>query len=600
MTPIPSPSALRAGDVLHHPAFGFAIVERADDDGVALRWERQGASHPVQVGGPALAAAYKLCHPRGLFSRSVRDPDGARALVGAEPLAALALLLCELDGPQSADDVRDWMLERRLFAEARFAAWWQAVLPLAEADDRFVVRRASVALREGLGVDALLEPAATALPSPGTLPPAAAFAFALKLARALAAVHAAGAGVVPIRHTVEVAGDGVRFRTRGAPTSSGRRDDVRFAMRLVLEQVLGPLPHPGELPEEELCAFAGALAPQLAPELLAVAADCLAGDPFLRPADGLVLWERLVAAQAAADLRAQVGWVRDATCVAGFNSHVGLLKSLQSQTNQDAFLLVGDPGFSLLAVCDGISQSTAGSGDLASALTARALRTAFEESADALRDGPPAALGAFLEAGLVRANQIVCEAALRLGEGDLQRNIPMGTTAVCALTRGNRVHLAALGDSRAYLVGRHGVAPLLADQNLTSLRLRDHLGGQVVPWHDIGHALVGYVGHFDEDERPTLPPPFSRVVDLLPGEWLVLCSDGLSDYAAAEDAGVGQLVAREAGECRLATPAQNAMELCRRLVDAANRGGGGDNVTVLALTLSPEYGSPPSGGPVPS
>jgi serine/threonine protein phosphatase PrpC len=29
-----------------------------------------------------------------------------------------------------------------------------------------------------------------------------------------------------------------------------------------------------------------------------------------------------------------------------------------------------------------------------------------------------------------------------------------------------------------------------------------------------------------------------------------------------------------------------AMELARRLVSAANRGGGGDNVTVVALTLT--------------
>lgn len=595
MQQISGPDALKPGDVLHHPAFGFATVEGLDASGATLRWELQGTGHPVHASPAALGASYRRCEPRGLFARSVRDPDGTRTFVQAEPLAALGLLLHELGGAASRDDVRDWMVSRRLFAESRFDAWWGAVVGLAEGDAHFAVRRDGVSLGGGVGPEDLARP--RPLPAPGTLPGSAALRFAVALARQLAAVHAMGDGVVPSRDAVQLVGDGVRFRTRGAPTANGRRDDVRFVLRLVLEQVVGPLPSPAHVAEGDLPTLIGALAPSLPPELLAVAIEAMGEDAAHRPADGLALLERLSVADAVVALRGSVGHAPQAQAVAGFNTHIGLLKSLQSQTNQDAFLLVGDPNLSLLAVFDGISQSTAGTGDLASGLATRALRTWWAEHGDELASATPAKIHAALDAALERANALVCDAALRLAGGDLERNVPMGTTAVCAVTRGNRVHLAALGDSRAYLVGRHGAAPLLSDQNVLALRVRDVAAGLSVEWSGADHALVGYLGHFEEDGRVSLPPVFHRTVDLLPGEWLVVCSDGLTDYAAPGEGGVARALAQACTESKAPTPAATAMEVCRRLVDAANRGGGGDNVTVLALTLSSEYG--PAGSPSP-
>jgi serine/threonine protein phosphatase PrpC len=99
---------------------------------------------------------------------------------------------------------------------------------------------------------------------------------------------------------------------------------------------------------------------------------------------------------------------------------------------------------------------------------------------------------------------------------------------------------------------------------------------------------------------PTPAPPFTRALTLLPGEWLILCSDGLTDYGGPEEAAIGTLLTATVRDAKGATPAARAMDICRALVDAANRGGGGDNVTVLALTLSSEYGAAPNEGSVPS
>lgn len=605
MFPILAHESAQVGDVLYQPAFGFATVEERDATGATLRWERQGSSHPVHVRHGALATAYRRCLPGGLLARSVRDPDGARSFIEAEPLAGLAMLLADVDGQATTTDLRDWFVARRLCSTARFDAWWDAVRPLIEADDRFVCVGESVSVREGVDRSEMLRAHARPLPTPGTLPPSAAFGFALRLAGALTDVHLQGLGIVPDATTVAIVGDTVRFCTRGAPTSQGRRDDVRFVLRVVLEQVVGRLPDPGDLPESDLSPQIGVLGVPLPHELLAVMMEGMAADGGFRPADGFALWERLHIAEAVYAMRQSAPWAHQASACAGFNTHVGVLKSLQTQTNQDAFLLVGEPTFSLLCVADGISQCNAGSGDLASGLTIRTLKLWWAEHADELRDAEPARVHAALAEALARANETVCDASLRLAgpdSGGLRADdfIPMGTTVVAAITRGNRVHLAALGDSRAYLVGRHGASLLTYDQNVQSERLREACTGRQVSWADSGAPLVGYVGRFDPDGAPGPAPIYTRVVALLPGEWLILCSDGLTDYGGPEEAAVALLIANAVRDARGATMAAQAMEVCRSLVDAANRGGGGDNVTVLALTLSSDYGAAPHDGPVPS
>lgn len=596
----PSPLSPQVGDVLHHPAFGFATVEERDASGVTLRWRHQGPSHPLHVGLVAVAKAYRRCLPEGLLARSVLDPDGTRALLEAEPCTALAMLLAETGEALEGPDVRDWLLALGLLSAARFERWWEAVKPLFEADGRFTWIGGRLALREGLEASEILSVRPQPLPPAGTVPAAAAFALGLRLARALADVHLGGLGIVPDRDTVSVAGAAVRFRTRGAPTAQGRRDDVRFVMRLLLEQVLGPLPSPGHLPDSDLVPLLGVHPVALPLELVAVALDALAADPDLRPADGLALWERLHLAEAVHALRQDVPWAHQAGACAGFETHVGALKSLQTQTNQDSLLLLGEPSWSLLCVADGISQCNAGSGDLAASLATRALRLWWSERADAVRDAEPPRVHAAVADALERANAIVCDAALRLARPDADDFVPMGTTLVLALTRGNRVFLASLGDSRAYLVGRHGVSLLTWDQNLQAERVRAHVAGQPLPWGDAGTPLVGYLGHFSPEGTPTPAPPYTRTLTLLPGEWLLLCSDGLTDYGGPEEAAVGRLLAEAVRDAKGGTVAARAMDVCRTLVDAANRGGGGDNVTVLALTLTSEYGSAPTEGTVPS
>jgi len=206
----------------------------------------------------------------------------------------------------------------------------------------------------------------------------------------------------------------------------------------------------------------------------------------------------------------------------------------------------------------------------------RACATAWETWCDRLQQPSATEVDArrFLEQILETANEAICTTARRIAGDAFERHIPMGTTAVLALLIGDRLHLASLGDSRAWLVGPAGAAQLTGDQNLRQEWLQSWQAREPLELLSDGSVLTGYLGHFDAQGQPSLPPVAQRSLSLLPGETLILATDGLGDYAAETPSELAQLLQ---ATCTL--PDLNAA--ARKLVDAANAGGGGDNVTVV-------------------
>jgi protein phosphatase len=60
------------------------------------------------------------------------------------------------------------------------------------------------------------------------------------------------------------------------------------------------------------------------------------------------------------------------------------------------------------------------------------------------------------------------------------------------------------------------------------------------------------------------------VVDLIKGDKLLICTDGLSNYVSAED--IADLFSKEGIE-----------DIAKTLVDVANSNGGGDNITAVVI-----------------
>ncbi len=145
----------------------------------------------------------------------------------------------------------------------------------------------------------------------------------------------------------------------------------------------------------------------------------------------------------------------------------------------------------------------------------------------------------------------------------------MGTTLVGAMMSDSRVCVGHVGDSRAYL---------LRDRTLTQLT-SDH------SWVN-EQVKLGFLGKDDAKRHPfrnvvtrALGSKEDVVVDLIehglrPGDFLLLCSDGLNTMV--EDQAIATCILDHPNDLDAALKA---------LVDKANQNGGDDNVTVILVKI---------------
>jgi protein phosphatase len=166
------------------------------------------------------------------------------------------------------------------------------------------------------------------------------------------------------------------------------------------------------------------------------------------------------------------------------------------------------------------------------------------------------------------ANRAVWERAI-----EDQRLSGMGTTLTAVRIDGDSVALAHVGDSRAYLLRDGTLSKLTTDHTLVERMLKageiSEAEAEVHPHKNVMTRALGTEQDVDVDEE---------AVSLQDGDLLLLCSDGLTGMVTEE-----QIQAiLESGQ----TP-QNTAE---RLVRAANRAGGVDNISVVVLEAHGEGG----------
>jgi serine/threonine protein phosphatase PrpC len=226
-------------------------------------------------------------------------------------------------------------------------------------------------------------------------------------------------------------------------------------------------------------------------------------------------------------------------------SHQGLVRD----NNEDS----GFAGPYLQLVADGVGG--AASGEVASATAAYVTSATTMGSSD--RD---------LREVLARAVSRVHE-QLRAGVAAEPAHEGMSTTLTAVLTDGSQVALAHLGDSRAYLLRDGQLSQLTHDQTFVQMLVDE---GQISAEQARHHPQRNVVLQaLDGDAAPV---PDLELLDLRPGDRLLVCSDGLSDMV--DDGRVAQCLAEPDRDAAVDT-----------LVEAALAAGGRDNVTALVADV---------------
>ena len=146
----------------------------------------------------------------------------------------------------------------------------------------------------------------------------------------------------------------------------------------------------------------------------------------------------------------------------------------------------------------------------------------------------------------------------------------MGTTMTVALVEGQVVTIGHVGDSRAYLVRAGRLEQLTEDHSLVNELLKSgKLSPQEAETHPQRSVITRAVGTDPDVDVDAF------TVDALEGDVFLLCSDGLTDMV--DDEGILDVVERYHDDLD---------RVAKSLVSAANRGGGEDNITVIAFTMT--------------
>jgi serine/threonine protein phosphatase PrpC len=175
-------------------------------------------------------------------------------------------------------------------------------------------------------------------------------------------------------------------------------------------------------------------------------------------------------------------------------------------------------------------------------------------------------LARLLAHAVERANQVLLGYARKHTDqaGD------MGSTLTLAVVESDRVTVAHVGDSRAYLWREGRLQQLTEDHSVPGALLKQ---GRITPEkaHDHPHRHILYrcLGLKPKIEVDIYP---SLVVQ--PEDVLLVCSDGLWDMVYPAERLAAFLNTQ-------ASP----LSMCRRLVDAANEAGGEDNITVVLVRV---------------
>ena len=236
------------------------------------------------------------------------------------------------------------------------------------------------------------------------------------------------------------------------------------------------------------------------------------------------------------------------------------------QHNEDSMFL--DPSLGLFVVADGMGGHAAG--EVASSRAAEAVKQHVIANRAVLKDlaiNPSQASRATAATLVESAIQRACYEIFKIASADPSKR-GMGTTLVCLAVGGTKGIIGHVGDSRVYLVRNSQCHRLTEDHTLVAAQLKaGTITKEQAASSQYRNVITRAVGIQESVQVDTL------IVDLVPGDTFLLCTDGLHGYLNDDE--FAPLVS--------STP---PAELPARLVQIANDRGGKDNITAVVVNIT--------------
>ncbi len=238
-------------------------------------------------------------------------------------------------------------------------------------------------------------------------------------------------------------------------------------------------------------------------------------------------------------------------------THVGLV----ADHNEDYVWLDAEKG--VFIVADGMGGHE--SGEVASRLAAVTAAEKISAGLDGTAFDPIDGIEALVTGAIEAANQAVWAAS---GEADQIRR--MGATIAVAVVRPPQACISHVGDARVYLHHQNQLSRLTEDDSwVAHLVATGVISEAEVKNNRLSHVITKAVG-----QGTPIDASFARVA-INPPDWLLLCSDGL--WNMVED---------EAIQAVLQAPDTTPAQAVETLVQAANKAGGKDNISIVALQIT--------------
>lgn len=217
----------------------------------------------------------------------------------------------------------------------------------------------------------------------------------------------------------------------------------------------------------------------------------------------------------------------------------------------------------LLVVADGMGGMEAG--EVASELATQSVRQFFDQLST-VPETDEARLDLIQEALFQAHEMIVADSKQHV------ERLGMGTTVTIAWIIDKMVYITWSGDSRVYLFDRNANTLTIVSEDhslVWEMVMSGTLDMEEARIHPDSNIITQSLGDGDNPPRPD-----QLILELQPGDRLLVCSDGLNSMLPDQD--IADILA-------MIDDNQNA---CETLVSAANEAGGFDNITALLVDIN--------------